>query len=113
MSKQTTVVAGKAARKAAQKPSPVTTVQAAPAPAPVQAPAAPVAVALRGGLAVVAVAPGKPYRVQAGHNADWLKQVQAAWAAGTGRAQVADLLKIGVPAPFVGYMVRRGYAVPV
>ena len=87
----------------------------APAPvAPVPAPApAAAAVALRGGLAVVAVALGKPYRVQAGHNLQWLTQVQQAVAAGGGSASVQALLAAGVPAPFVGYMVRRGYAVPV
>jgi hypothetical protein len=73
---------------------------------------APVAVALRGGLAVVAVAPGKPYRVQAGHNLTWLQQVQALWASGGQVAPVQALVAAGVPAPFVGYMVRRGYAVP-
>jgi hypothetical protein len=72
---------------------------------------APVAVALRGGLAVVAVAPGKPYRVQAGHNLTWLQQVQALWASGGQVAPVQALVAAGVPAPFVGYMVRRGYAV--
>lgn len=135
MAKQISVVAGKAARKAATKPGPVVQVHpatpaAAPAPvAPAATPAAtytalpvppavavvaapaPVAVALRGGLAVVAVAPGKPYRVQAGHNLGWLQQVQAAWAAGGQVAPVQALVAAGVPAPFVGYMVRRGYAV--
>jgi hypothetical protein len=81
-----------------------------PAVAQVAKPA-PVAVALRGGLAVVAVAPGKPYRVQAGHNLQWLQLVQALWAAGGQVAPVQALVAAGVPAPFVGYMVRRGYAV--
>lgn len=137
--KQTPVVAGNQARKQNRKPSPV--VQVVPAPAlPTVAPApahvavlanmaahytpnpqppalaqpnnpAPVAVALRGGLAVVAVAPGKPYRVQAGHNLGWLQQMQAAWAAGGQVVPVQVLVAAGVPAPFVGYMVRRGYAV--
>ena len=84
-----------------------------PAPvAPVGSALPPVAVALRGGLAVVAVAPGKPYRVQAGHNLTWLQQVQAVWAVGGNVAAVQALLVAGVPAPFVGYMVRRGYAIP-
>jgi hypothetical protein len=85
---------------------------AAPAPVALPAPVQAAAVALRGGLAVVAVAPGKPYRVQAGHNLTWLQQVQAAWAAGQGTAPVQGLLAAGVPAPFIGYMVRRGYAIP-
>lgn len=79
------------------------------APAPAQA----AAVAVRGGLAIVAVALAKPYRVQAGHNLQWLQIVQAQVAAGGGKATVQALLAAGVPAPFVGYMVRRGYAVAV
>lgn len=125
MSKQiASPAAGSVARRQNRKPSAVATVvsaaveapvaaapaQVAPVPAPAPAPAA---VALRGGLAVVAVALGKPYRVQAGHNLQWLTQVQAACAAGGGSASVQALLAAGVPAPFVGYMVRRGYAVPV
>lgn len=140
MAKQQTPAAGTQARKLARKPSPVVnplapiTLGAAPAPQvlnpllAVLAPAhytpnpqpptlavhnapAPVAVALRGGLAVVALAPGKPYRVQAGHNLTWLQQVQAAWASGGQVATVQGLVAAGVPAPFVGYMVRRGYAI--
>ena len=140
MAKQQTPAAGTQARKQARKPSPVTNplapVTLGPVPAPaglgpllaVLAPAhytpnpqppalavvaapAPVAVALRGGLAVVAVAPGKPYRVQAGHNLTWLQQVQALWASGGQVAPVQALVAAGVPAPFVGYMVRRGYAI--
>ena len=136
MAKQISVVAGKAARKQSTKPGPVVQVVpalapvAAPTPAPAVVPAAaftalpvppavavvavpaPVAVALRGGLAVVAVSAGKPYRVQAGHNLDWLTRVQVAWLAGGGVAPVQALVAAGVPAPFIGYMVRRGYAVP-
>ena len=81
---------------------------AAPA-APAAAPA-PQAVALRGGQAIVAVKlTGKAYRVGASHNGAWWLQVQAAVAAGNGQVPVATLLAAGVPAPCVGYTVRRGY----
>ena len=140
MAKQQTPAAGTQARKQARKPGPVVNPLAPVTLGPVQPPVglgpllavlapahytpnpqppalaqhnapAPVAVALRGGLAVVAVAPGKPYRVQAGHNLGWLQQVQALWASGNQVAPVQALVAAGVPAPFVGYMVRRGYAV--
>lgn len=112
-----------AKRTQAQKPGPVTVVQPVGAmaqvaatlvatPAPVQP--APVAVALRGGLAVVAVAlGGKPYRVTAPHNQQWWAAVQAAITAGGGTASVPALVKAGVPLPLVGYLVRRGYCTAV
>lgn len=92
------------ARKQAQTPA--TQPAAAPAPA-----AAPQAVALRGGPAITLVAlTGKQYRVGCSHNSAWWQQVQAACASGP--APVATLLAAGVPAPFVGYTVRRGYLKP-
>lgn len=97
----------RAAKRAAKAPSPVTVVQAAPAPAP--ASAAPV-VPVRGGLAISSVKlTGKQYRVGAKHNAEWWQQCQDIVAQGNGSAAVADLVKAGVPAIFVGYVVRRGY----
>ena len=89
-----------------------------PKQAPKQAPAAvapvaPVAVAVRGAPAIVAIAPGaKAYRVQAGHNATWWAQCTAAMQAGGGVAAVPALLAAGVPSHFVGYVVRCGYAKP-
>lgn len=84
----------------------------APAPAPATqapAPAAPV-VAVRGGLAIATVRlTGKVYRVGAAHNAAWWQQCTQAVAAGGGTASVAALVQAGVPAIFVGYVVRRGY----
>ncbi len=79
---------------------------AVPNAAPVPAPT----VALRGGLAIQAVAlTGKPYRVTAAHNVAWWQQVQVAVAAGQGQATVQALVAAGVPAIMVGYLVRRGY----
>lgn len=109
MSKQasTTGKGLSASKRAAKAPSaPVVT----PAAAPVAAtPAAPKAVALRGGPAVQAVKlTGKVYRVGASHNAGWWQQVATA-AAGDKAVPVADLLAAGVPAPFIGYTIRRGY----
>jgi hypothetical protein len=107
MAKQHTPAAGHKAQAAARKPSTGTTTQAA-APA---APAAPATVALRGGLAIAQVKlTGKQYRVGAAHNQGWWQLVQAGVQAGNGTAAVASLVKAGVPATFVGYVVRRGYA---
>lgn len=87
----------------------VAAVTAQPAPA---APAKPVTVALRGGAAISTVKlTGKAYRVGAAHNKAWWDQCTAAVAAGNGTAAVADMIKAGVPAIFVGYVVRRGYMV--
>lgn len=92
-------LAAMAAQLQAPAPAPV-----APAPAPVQA------VALRGGLAIVAVrATTALYRTSAPHNVAWWALVQQQLAAGGGVATVPALLAAGVPAPFVGYVVRRGY----
>lgn len=79
------------------------TQQAAPeAPAPVKT------VALRGGMVLQRVKlTDKTYRVGCEHNANWFKQVQAACK--DGDAAVADLVAAGVPTPFIGYIVRRGY----
>ena len=88
--------------KAAAKPT------AAPAK-PTAAPATPV-VALRGGLAVAAVAvTGKPYRTAAAHNRDWWAAIGKVVATGKGTATVVDLLAAKVPSHFIGYCVRRGY----
>lgn len=88
------------------------TVPVAAAPAPVAAPAKPVTVALRGGLAIASVKlTAKAYRVGAAHNAAWWLQCTSAIAAGGGQASVAALVQAGVPAIFVGYVVRRGYMV--
>jgi hypothetical protein len=112
-----------AAQAAVQAQAPAQPAPQAPAPdagygtatpAP-QAPATPPAVvAVRGGLAIAAVRlTGKVYRVGATHNAGWWNQCTQAVAAGGGSASVADLVKAGVPAIFVGYVVRRGYMAPV
>lgn len=94
--------------KAPQSPLEQMAAQVAATPA---APAAkPVAVALRGGAAITTVKlTGKNYRVGAAHNKDWWDQCCAAIAKGKGTAPVADMIKGGVPAIFVGYVVRRGY----
>jgi hypothetical protein len=79
---------------------------AAQAPA-VQPVAAPV-VALRGGLAIAAVAlTGKPYRTKAQHNAGWWQQIVTAQG-----GSVQALIAAGVPSHFVAYTVRRGYLAP-
>jgi hypothetical protein len=119
---------GTATQPAAQAPAtqaPAQPAQAAPQPvagygtatpapqAPAPAPAAPV-VAVRGGLAIAAVRlTGKVYRVGATHNAGWWAQCTQAVAAGGGTASVQALVQAGVPAIFVGYVVRRGYMAPV
>lgn len=85
---------------------------AAAQPAP--ATPAPVTVALRGGMAIAAVRlTNKPYRVGAPHNVAWWQQCTQAIAQGNGSTTVQALLQAGVPAPFVGYVVRRGYMAPV
>lgn len=107
-----------ASKSAARKPGPVThtvpagTITPAPVAPPVVAAApAPVqTVALRGGLAIAKVKlTGKVYRVGAAHNQAWWKQVTDGVTAGKGEASVSELVKAGVPAIFVGYVVRRGY----
>lgn len=82
---------------------------AAVAQPPVQAPV----VAVRGGLAIASVKlTGKPYRVGCTHNANWWQQCTQAVAQGNGQASVQALVQAGVPAIFVGYVVRRGYMAP-
>ena len=111
MAKQTNTTTGKglAAAKRAAK-APVTTPAASTPVQPVLAP--PASVALRGRLPFTAIAlANKPYRVGASHNAGWWQQCTQAIAAGQGQATVATLVQAGVPAIFVGYVVRRGYAV--
>ncbi len=77
------------------------------------APKAPT-VAVRGGLAIQAVRlTGVVYRVGCTHNATWWQQCQQAVQAGNGSATVQALVAAGVPAIFVGYVVRRGYMAPV
>lgn len=82
--------------------------------AAVVAPVAPVAqaapvVALRGGLAISAVAfTSKPYRTKAAHNAGWWAIVTA-----NNAGSVDALIKAGVPSRFIGYTVRRGYLASV
>lgn len=101
-----------ATKRAARAPKAVVSAPVVSAPAPVAPPAAPVVVPVRGGLAIASVKlTGKQYRVAAQQNQGWWTQVQAGVAAGKGTAAVADLVKAGVPAPFVGYVVRRGYLV--
>lgn len=78
------------------------------APAPVVA--APVVAVTRLQVQAVALA-NKPYKVAAGHNAAWWKQVTDAIGAGKGRAAVQALTAAGVPPAFVGYSVRRGWLV--
>lgn len=89
-------------------PQPAAPAQATPVA--VVAQPAPVTVALRGGLAIASVKlTGKPYRCGAAHNTAWWAQCTQAVATGGGQAQVAALVAAGVPAIFVGYVVRRGY----
>jgi hypothetical protein len=96
--------------KAKQKPAQAATKPAAQAAAPAT-PAK--AVALRGGQAIATVRlTTKAYRTGCQHNAGWWATVQAQVAAGNGVAPVAGLLAAAVPAPFVGYCVRRGYLAP-
>lgn len=87
-------------------------VQTAGTTAPAKKEKAPV-VALRGGSAIstVTTTGAKPYRTMAKHNVDWYAQVVKACAKEP--APVADLIKAGVPSHFLGYCVRRGYAVGV
>jgi hypothetical protein len=101
----------RAAKAAAKAPSNPIQALAATLAAPAAAPAAkPVTVALRGGLAVAAVRlGGKAYRVACPHNAGWWQVVGATLATGQGTASVQALTGAGVPAPFVGYCVRKGY----
>lgn len=83
-------------------------------PAPVAATPAVVAkvVALRGGQAIATVKlAAKAYRTGCTHNAAWWATIGQQVAAGNGTAPVATLLAAKVPAPFVGYCVRRGYLV--
>lgn len=76
---------------------------------PATAPKAPV-VALRGGAAISHVKLGAAnYRVTAPHNVAWWATVNQQLSANNGVAPVADILKAGVPAIMVGYLVRRGY----
>jgi len=87
--------------------------------APAAPAAAPQAVALRGGQAITSFKlTGKPYRVAAPHNQQWWQTMVAAVNAGNGQAAVAPLLPSasntqGVPAAFIGYVIRRGYATAV
>ena len=80
----------------------------AAAPVPVQP--APQAVALRGGLAITAVRlTGKPYRVTAPHNVAWWATLAQVLAQHGGTAPVPAVVKAGLPATHVAYLVRRGY----
>ena len=80
----------------------------AAAPVPVQP--APQAVALRGGLAITAVRlTGKPYRVSAPHNVAWWATLAQVLAQHGGTAPVPAVVKAGLPATHVAYLVRRGY----
>lgn len=86
------------------------------APVVASTPQAPQTVALRGGLAIASVVlTGKPYRVAAPHNVAWFATIGKLAAASGGTASVQAIVAAGVPAPFVGYVVRRGYlaAAPV
>lgn len=77
------------------------------------APQQPQTVALRGGLAIASVVlTGKPYRVAAPHNVAWFATISKLAAASGGTASVQAIVAAGVPAPFVGYVVRRGYLAP-
>jgi len=117
-----------ATKRAQSKPGPVTVIappkpvvsaeppSTAPAPAPALASSSTPSpsVALRGGLAIQSVKlTGKPYQVGAPHNARWWQACQAQVTAGNGQTTVAALLTASVPAPFIGYMVRRGYMAAV
>ena len=70
-------------------------------------------VALRGGAAVAQIDTrgAKAYRTASKHNTDWFAQIQDACAKGP--AGVAVLIEAGVPSHFVGYCLRKGYAVAV
>ena len=75
-------------------------------------PAAPAAVALRGGTAVAAVKLGdKPYRVTAEHNKAWWTAITGALAENGGNpVAVAVVLEAAkCPPTFLGYMLRRGH----
>jgi len=77
--------------------------------APAATKQAPVAVALRGGLAVAAVALGtKPYNSKAPHNVDWWATINKQLASGK-PAAVKEIVAAKVPTHFVGYCVRKGY----
>ena len=67
-------------------------------------------VALRGGPAISHVKMGgQTYRVTAAHNIAWWKLVTDLLLAGDGVTTVEAILKTGVPATMVGYLVRRNY----
>lgn len=90
-------------------PLPTVATVVAPEQQPAKTAKAPV-VALRGGPAISTVKMGgKNYRVTAAHNVAWWDQVKAELAKGSGKAAVADIIKAGVPATMVGYLVRRDY----
>lgn len=109
MSKTQATPSLKASKRAAKAPSAVTVVHPAPqADAP-----KPAVVPVRGGLAIAQVKlTGKAYRVGAAHNAAWWKQCVDACTNEQGVTSVAALVAAGVPAIFVGYVVRRGYMAP-
>jgi hypothetical protein len=113
MTKQATktAAAGHKAAKEARQPSKATVTKVQAPQAQPEAPQAPAAkpVALRGGPAVQAVKlTGKAYRTGADHNAQWWASIVQRVPA-DGSLPVADVLAAGVPAPFVGYCIRRGY----
>lgn len=105
------VPAGTVAKATGTKPatSPMAAMAAAVTAAPAATKPAPVAVALRGGLAVAAVALGtKPYNSKAPHNVDWWATINKQLASGK-PAAVAAIVAAKVPTHFVGYCVRKGY----
>jgi len=76
-------------------------------------------VALRGGLAISHVVLGaQAYRTKAPHNLAWWATITTAMQQAGGPLAIAPLVQTqqnpqGIPAPFFGYCVRRGYlAVP-
>lgn len=78
--------------------------------------AKPVAVAVRGGLAIAAVKVGpKPYRPKAVHCVDRAAAVFAALQASKSQTLTAQqvLALPGLDAPHLGYMVRRGWLATV
>lgn len=119
--KKPTTPLGAMAQVLAPAPAPTPAAQPTGAiaalPAPLPALPAPLPTAysmrsLRGGGLTITIAPGKPYRVAAPLCVAWYAQVQAVWQATGQRATVAQMLAAGVPSHFVGYMLRRGWAVP-
>lgn len=62
---------------------------------------------------IAVVATGRIYRPEAPLNVGWWATIKQALAVKPAGASVAQLVADGVPAEFIGYVVRRGYLTEV